>query len=451
METTTPSEELRMDQFGRPILQIPPGETQSVIPPSPPQSQPQQPKMELSPYELEYIKALQSPPQMATPGKFRRIMAGLGAASAAWQQGQPAGIATGRAMLQSPAQQRELENWKMKIAALEPQAKLGGELRKEGLNLYKIMGDLGYKQETLGVRKGELEVKKGTAETQKENVESEIKHREAQEREAEAARKARMDQWEKENKIKTDRLQADIDKWEGQLKVAKDRNEIARARNQIAAAKAQISATQMDVSPFVEMFKNDPQSIDKIALRVPSQARGKFYSEIIGSGYKIPRILGQTEQNRLDGAKVALLHVDSIMDMLKDPDIRNSIGAISGRITRAGQIIGASKLSTVPSRPGDASPAQKEQAFLTLLKYSAAWEGITLGGTRPAITFIKWLTESYPGAHMDYDRLTGAIMGLRISLNNVRKVLEGSGEKPGPRVTKSGATVEFIEDDKKRD
>jgi hypothetical protein len=193
--------------------------------------------------------------------------------------------------------------------------------------------------------------------------------------------------------------------------LASRQSQLALSGERLKQLKARTGSEFID--GFVAQAMDDPDSAIDLASKLPTQeSKTAFWTTLMRNGGAVPKYLDATGKHQVTVANTTLRHIDSIKQLINDPDLQGSMGPIMGRMTEAGQILGKSILKS-------GRAAQKEQKLLTLLNQTVAWEAKNLGGARPAWQLIQMLKTSSPNVKMDQDKVQGAIDGLQQSVVNV--------------------------------
>lgn len=196
-------------------------------------------------------------------------------------------------------------------------------------------------------------------------------------------------------------------------------------RKAAEARKVETPLTQDDIdaaNTLIEKVRKNPDSYSDVMKETPAKLKT---SVIAGLGKEniMPKNLNADEQKRLITIRTTINHANTILSLIEDPDIRPNLGPIMGRVGVGAQILGSSRLSTVP-RPGETeSPAQKEARLLTAMTQTVGWEAASLTGGRGGVRIIDYLKQTSPQYKGDYDRIKGNANGLIISAGNQLKAI----------------------------
>jgi len=176
------------------------------------------------------------------------------------------------------------------------------------------------------------------------------------------------------------------------------------------AAKAELSPEEESaLGLHVKRSLANPDSIQDIAKLVPKKMQARYWTALANED--IPTPLSPKLKETVTSAKTAINHANTISKLVSDPDIKDSLGPIMGRLTEAGNIVGKSVFNTGPA-------AQKEAELLAMFRYLITFEASSTSGTRPSWQLIKYLEGTSPGARMDEDKLKGSIQAVINSAGN---------------------------------
>jgi hypothetical protein len=178
-------------------------------------------------------------------------------------------------------------------------------------------------------------------------------------------------------------------------------------------------ASPAEISEAQVMNAKNPNEYWKYLEKLPPAARRDLLLKVPPSAF-----LTGGQQDRVGNSNVALWHVDTLRDMLKDPFIKAHLGPIIGRITLANSKFGGDAVGGTPEEQ------EKEQQFLSFLTANLLWETTAGVGTRPARQTIELIQRTSPKASMLESSFLGALDAEEKSAKNVQKgLLQGNPEQ----------------------
>lgn len=187
-----------------------------------------------------------------------------------------------------------------------------------------------------------------------------------------------------------------------------------------AHANAPLNATSIqEGQAAIDRANDDPDQAYQIAQSLSPDAKKHFWTNYTGPAKK----LNAEETKNVNTAKTAIAHVNTVMDMIKDPVIQNAIGPLTGRISQLYQALGGRNPSDIQKNLNSLdlnkglAPESKEAKFLDMLKYLVLFEASTVSGSRPSWQLVKELKETQ-GAKFNLNRTIGNLEAARSSATN---------------------------------
>lgn len=171
-------------------------------------------------------------------------------------------------------------------------------------------------------------------------------------------------------------------------------------------------ASQAEIAQAQMMNARDPSAYWQWLGKQPASMRRDLLLKVPPSAF-----LTGGERDRIGNSNVALWHVDSLRDMIKDPFIKAHLGPILGRIDLANSTFGGDFIGGTPEEQ------EKEQQFLSFLTANLLWETTSGVGTRPARQTIELIKRTAPRASESEAQILGALDAEEKSAKNIQKGL----------------------------
>lgn len=183
------------------------------------------------------------------------------------------------------------------------------------------------------------------------------------------------------------------------------------ARGHLAVSQADLALKQKqneqeygkDTADYwAHQLLDNPDSIQELPAKMRTSVGEKFKQ--ISGGKPLPtKLTGQPLQAE-NASRNALDNIDFIREALKNPEIKQRIGPILGRLGSAEQTVG----SAVGLSP---EAEQLAQELRTRMRYFVFQEGKSVLGGRLPTQLVKDLEGSSANVHMDPNTLLGALKG----------------------------------------
>jgi len=420
----------------------------------------------VSPVEQKFTEMLNAQPNREDykPSIWRKI----GAAIAGFG---PEGPKAGRAFLNSPYN-TAMQDWQSRLSSIEPQVSMEQQRRKEDLDRSKLAQTMAHQTNQDVVASKKVDISNKRAGLYGEDIESKISRREALNEndlrrmnipKDETARVLQLEPEEQLQYIDTynklhpkespaqaadktaAREKAKIDvQFENKDKLGAVAAATGGTREKAvleAKADAPLSTDEKDmVGSMVDKARENPDSAWDMLKLIPSaKAKANFITKV--ADVAPSKVLTADERRTVTAGKTAIMHANTIKDMLKDPEIQANIGPLQGRLADLDQVIGTNTFQT-------GSHAQKEAALssvsnkglsykmaklLDMYKYIILFESSSVSGTRPSWQLINYL-KSTQGARFDMERAMGNLDASILSAGNRISSIYGP--------SKSGVPVE---------
>jgi hypothetical protein len=201
------------------------------------------------------------------------------------------------------------------------------------------------------------------------------------------------------------------------------------------------TAKQEFVAPIIEQLNSLGDDPTKGIIRSESfGSLPKATQEIIlrNPGFKIPNPISSKAPEQFAIGRAALNHVTSVEELLKDPEIKQNLGALSGRISLAKQFIGGDPYGGKDSnewKAGNVDPIQidmqgldpnsKMARFLTDVSNLLNWEVKNIAGNRPAHQLFDRLQKNAPSVVAGEFTNLGRLQGVKDGIVNAMKGFAG--------------------------
>lgn len=211
----------------------------------------------------------------------------------------------------------------------------------------------------------------------------------------------------------------------GLFGVRKGQEELAGARAEQARVSASLTkkraedATSVEIQQARDFLEKHPEQYGDYVKQFSDIKRRSLLREVP----PIALVKGQ-EQTRVANAHTALLHANTVRNLIEDPFIKANLGPILGRIDLASSSFGGNPVGSTPEE------AEKEQEFLSFLTANLLWETTSGVGTRPARQTIELIKRTAPRASETYERVKGALDAQEKSAQNVVEGIIYGGKKP---------------------
>ncbi len=161
---------------------------------------------------------------------------------------------------------------------------------------------------------------------------------------------------------------------------------------------------------YVQSVLRDPDSYFSLS----PQMKTGVANDLIAMGYNVPVQLPSDAKTRAISADLGLAAIARVRQLLNDPDLKNAIGPISGRLGNIEQNIGDTFFGQGTAQ------AAKEQELRTNLATLKYLETKGLLGGRPASKMIDGLTSVMASPEKAAPLMQGSLDAITANLNNVK-------------------------------
>jgi hypothetical protein len=186
----------------------------------------------------------------------------------------------------------------------------------------------------------------------------------------------------------------------------------ANQRGELGLKQKEFDAKYGDPSSraaFLESVKRDPDSYFSLS---PEMKVG-VARDLVSQGLNVPVQIPGDLKTRAVSAGLTLKAIERVKDLLADPDIKNSIGPIAGRLGNIEQNVGDTFF-------GESDPrARKEQELRTQLAYLKFQESKGLFGGRPAAQLLTALSSTTANTHMTSNLINGSLDAMTDTMKRV--------------------------------
>jgi hypothetical protein len=180
---------------------------------------------------------------------------------------------------------------------------------------------------------------------------------------------------------------------------------------------------------FTESVKRDPDSYFSLS----PEMKVSVAHDLVAQGLNVPVQVPGDLKTRAVSADLGLKAIGRIRELMSDPDIAGSVGAISGRLGNVEQKVGDTFF-------GQGTPqAAKEQELRTNFAYLKLLEGKGLLGGRPAAQLFDQLSGVTANPKMAPALINGSLNAMSSNLNNVKDETHAYSFGGAGNATQTGA------------
>lgn len=436
------------------------------------------------PSEQHYRQLLAQMPHPEQPRLSQRILNAIQAGIVGLQQGGAEGIKTAQQLTYAPYQ-RQFEDWRNKVAAFAPQYQMEQGQYQRGLEGYKLQADQAtraFKElDTLhkatladvasAQKDKDLEIKgRGVAAREQANqINADYRKAQIQQMQDEAVRKKALDKFKtdpretaaamvaQEAGFKFDPSKNIFDQLPFQLREEAlkrehdyDKNAELRAlQTEKAALAIQQAAVNLDKTKFEMSLKKNKEEesesnadhyADVILSRpdmfwdlmrggvLDKDTKRKLANKLAMEDFDPDKLLQGPQQRRDVVVGVTLHGVQKVRKLMQNPQVRNNLGVLRGRIMEA------------KFRIGDLS--KEEADFVSTMTYLRMNEGSLFTATGGAGVYVlKELKNAVADPHLTPEALDGALKATYDHATSLRQQMRGRPQEEESSYDASGTKL----------